>query len=190
MFYRKYHCPENLNNLEKLLKFYTAKLPELGKTDVIEMHGDAISTVGDEKNYLMMGLNSLAPNLLKWINECKNQYVNEYFTHKKCELKLRRFWVNSMNTNSEVKVHTHNPECVVMVFYLNAVPTSGNLVLLDTDAKELKLLDEFPKDKKLILPVTTGDLVIHQGSTPHGVTKWEESFPRVSFIIQYRIYWN
>ena len=192
MLYKKFQCPDNIFEPKKLLNYYNSKLLEFGHSKALETYGDILSTVGDKNNHLFLGLNVLCPKLMKWINDCKMEYCKEVFKDKPFKLVFNRFWINSMNPNAEVKVHTHQPECIVLVFYLNASNNSGDLVLVDYPfslGKELKLLNEYPEHTKIHIPVNTGDLVIHRGLTPQGVSAWKGSTPRISIIVQYGINW-
>lgn len=185
---KKYKCTSEIVDVDSVADYFKSKLALYGQTNVPESYGNTRSTVGDYG--LILPFNIFFPNLYKWIHSCAKSFCVDN-NHEFKTLSVVRFWINEMFNGSEAKVHIHsNPQVVcVIIFYLYAEKTSGNLLILneyDGSTQNLSLIEKIPEKHKQYIPVETGDLIIHDPMIAHAVTTWKGDKPRLSLIMEFK----
>ena len=101
---------------------------------------------------------------------------------------LGRNWMNIMYTGSEGICHKHSdtgkdPQ-VVAIFY-PYVPEGGAELVFIRNGADKTMLKDYDEVDRLYQKVTTGDLVIHDSTLFHTVTKHTSNDSRVCFILEF-----
>ncbi len=73
------------------------------------------------------------PDIFKWLNTQIIQYHEYcgYTISQSSDSYIYNLWLNSSSQNGQVLLHNHNPALTSGVFYVDAIPESGNLFLLN-----------------------------------------------------------
>jgi hypothetical protein len=145
-------------------------------------YGEILTSAGNS----MSDIENLpgANRLITWISE---QLLKT--SPKSKTLEFTRTWCNKMFKDSEGLVHAHvHPDVpktdidFVAIFYLQSTSDYGNLVIVDCDDFNTRL-HEYSEDKKIALPCVSGDLIVHDKFTHHGISAVGET-PRLIFAFE------
>jgi hypothetical protein len=145
-------------------------------------YGEILTSAGNE----MSDIENLpgARRLISWITEqllLTSPGANT--------VEFTRTWCNKMFKESEGLVHAHvHPDVpktdidFVAIFYLQSTADYGNLVIVDCDDFNTRL-HEYSEDKKMALPCVSGDLIVHDKFTHHGISVVGKT-PRLIFAFE------
>ena len=145
-------------------------------------YGEILTSAGNS----MSDIENLpgAGRLVSWIEE---QLLLTSPGAKSVE--FTRTWCNKMFKDSEGLVHAHvHPDVpntdidFVAIFYLQSTAEYGNLVIVDCDDFNIRV-HAYPEDKKVALKCVSGDLVVHDKFTHHGISAVGET-PRLIFAFE------
>jgi hypothetical protein len=145
-------------------------------------YGEVLTSAGNE----MSDIENLpgAGRLIAWI---KTQLLLTSPGSKTVQFK--RTWCNKMFKDSEGLVHAHvHPDLpdpgidFVSIFYLQSTADYGNLVIVDCEDFNTRV-HEYPEDKKVALPCVSGDFIVHDKFSHHGISAVGET-PRLIFALE------
>lgn len=114
----------------------------------------------------LFNITELVP-LFDWI---KTQFIKaskNIYDRTWRDLTWERIWVNKMSYGSSIAEHNHHFAGLVGIFYLSAPEGSAKLL-----SNGFRFVPE------------TNSLVIHNGTTPHWVSKHQSEKPRIAIILE------
>jgi len=186
----KFHC-ENpdfyqnkalVNSVERMLELPWVKDRIQGdKYD--SAYGNVLTTVSND--YSDLTITPGMEKLLAWVNE-QLLKTNQDAT----SVQYTRTWMNKMFKNSEGLVHAHvhpdfneNNLDFVAIFYLASTEDSANLTFIKEGKFNTHYYD-YPVDRRISIPCTPGDMIVHAPHAYHSVTKHIHDDPRVCFVFE------
>lgn len=125
--------------------------------------------------------------LTGWIaNKCLES-ATAFGVNNAKSLMLGRNWMNIMYKGSEGVCHNHShsgkdPE-IVAIFY-PYVPVDGAELVFINNGLDKTMLDNYDEIDRNYQKVISGDLIIHDSTLFHTITKHTSESPRVCFIFE------
>lgn len=163
------------NNLEKLKTLcdsnFLSSMPWGQNYGAVQ--NNVVSTVNAWKtvpNYTMPHLMDEFSEITKFIEHHAKIYWDALDYVSFTSPKIAQSWLNVSDTTGAVGVHSHISYPIVAVLYLQAVPSEGDLVLInpmDTVLGFTPVPDRNGKQFKISKQVSTGDLILFPGYLSH-----------------------
>lgn len=186
----KFHCDDvNLYTNKKLTASINLLLDHplvqtrTHTSDYDSAYGGILTSVGNDYSDLTVlpGIDNLLDWVSKQITSTRDGAKSVTYT---------RTWVNKMFKDSEALVHAHShPDFVnnttefVAIFYVNASADSANLTFIQ-DGNFNTHYYEYPEDRRHPVPNLSGDLLVHDISIHHSVSKHIHDEPRICLVFE------
>jgi hypothetical protein len=151
---------------------------------VAERIGHAPSTVG--KYFLRPLMLPGSEQLKKWIDDRILEAATHFVDFIPRNIEYVRNWSNKMYKESEGLVHRHkgSPDGVG-IFYVNIPENGGDLVFI-RDGAYLTRIEDFAPEDIVFAGTNAGELVLHDPSILHSVSKHNNDEPRICIVVEFK----